>query len=86
MGDLNAKVGFDNILFGHVMEKHGFASHNHNGDRFVAFRSLHRLVRIAQFFKQFAIRSGTRCDPYYRRKLRDTQRLLRKWSCEGCQW
>lgn len=32
---LNAKVGFDNIFFGHEMAKHSFVECNENGGKFV---------------------------------------------------
>lgn len=44
MHDLNAKLGVNDALFGHVIKKHGTDDCNHNGEWFVDFGGFHSLV------------------------------------------
>lgn len=44
MGNLNAKVGFDNILLRHAVRRHDIFDCNKNGERFVNFYKFQRSV------------------------------------------
>ena len=59
MGDLNAKVGSDNIGFEHCIGKHGLGTRNDNGERFLDFCMENDLVIGGTIFKHKDIHKQT---------------------------
>ena len=59
MGDLNAKVGSDNIGFEHYIGKHGLGIRNDNGERFLDFCVENDLVIGGTIFKHKDIHKQT---------------------------
>ena len=50
MGDLNAKVGSDNMYCDRAMGKHGYSTRNENGERLIDFCSMNNLVMGGTLF------------------------------------
>ena len=63
MGDLNAKVGSDNIGFEHCIGKHGLGTRNDNGERFLDFCVENDLVIGGTIFKHKDIHKQTWSSP-----------------------
>ena len=63
MGDLNAKVGNNNINMDRVMGKHGCGTMNDNGERLVELCSAYNLVIGGTLFPHLDIHKLTWCSP-----------------------
>lgn len=68
MGDFNAKIGEDNTGYEEVMGRHGLGELRENGERFVDFCALNRLVIGGSIFPHGRIHKATWVSnrPYYR--------------------
>ncbi|VDI59975.1 Hypothetical predicted protein [Mytilus galloprovincialis] len=71
MGDMNAKVGFDNTGYERVMGTHGCGKINENGERLVDFCSTNNLVVGGSIFPHKDIHKLT----WYSPNLRDKNQI-----------
>ena len=60
MGDFNARVGTEHLVWGKVIGQHGVAKMNHNGLRLLSLCAEHQLVITNTIF-QMKNRLKTRC-------------------------
>ncbi|VDP83712.1 unnamed protein product [Schistosoma mattheei] len=63
MGDLNAKVGMDNIGYEDIMRRHGPAERNEDGDRFVILCAFNKVVIYGTIFPRKHIHKATWVSP-----------------------
>ena len=63
LGDLNAKVGSDNMSFETVMGKHGIGRMNENGELFADFCSFNKLVIGGSVFPHKKVHKATWVSP-----------------------
>ncbi|VDO78835.1 unnamed protein product [Schistosoma margrebowiei] len=59
MGDLNAKVGMDNIGYEDIMGRHGLGERNENGERFANLCAFNKLVIGGTIFPHKRIHKST---------------------------
>ena len=71
MGDLNAKIGSDNVDYEHIMGKHGCGTRNENGERLIEFCSTNNLVVGGTIFPHKEIHKLT----WYSPNLRDKNQI-----------
>ena len=62
-GDLNAKVGSDNMYCDRAMGMHGFGTRNENGERLIDFCSMNNIVTGGTLFPYQDIHKLTWCSP-----------------------
>ncbi|XP_072380618.1 uncharacterized protein [Diabrotica undecimpunctata] len=80
MGDMNAKVGEDNINLETVMGKHGLGMMNENGERFTNFCSSHSLVIGGTIFPHKNIHKVTWTAPGHTRENQiDHIAISKRW-------
>ncbi|VDO54086.1 unnamed protein product [Schistosoma margrebowiei] len=63
MGDFNAKVGTDNILYEDIMGRHGLGERNENGERFANLCAFNKLVIGGTIFPHKFIHKTTWTSP-----------------------
>ncbi|VDP79898.1 unnamed protein product [Schistosoma curassoni] len=63
MGDLNAKVGIDNIGYEDIMGRHGLGERNGNGERFANLCAINKLVIGGTMFPHKRIHKATWISP-----------------------
>ncbi|CAI2732551.1 unnamed protein product [Schistosoma spindalis] len=63
MGDLNAKVGIDNIGYEEIMGRHGLGERNENGERFANLCAFNKLVIGGTIFPHKRIHKTTWTSP-----------------------
>ncbi len=63
MGDFNAKIGEDNTGYEEAMGRHGLGELSENGERFIDFCALNRLVIGGRIFPHRRIHKATWVSP-----------------------
>ena len=82
LGDLNAKVGSDNMYCDSAMGEHGCGTGNENGVRLIDFCNMNNLVIGGTPFPHQDIHKLTRCSPNGRDKNQiDHLMINSSWKC-----